>query len=530
MGNYKSDIAWSDLSVDGAVRHWARITPNAAALLNEDNQILSYRQLTQGMDDVRRQLHAAGFGIGHRVAIAHPNEARLALLWLGVMSCATAVPLSPVLTIEEYCRDLTDRRVDGLIVPRGEMEVARKAAKRMTIPVLDLTWSTPSLDAALQLSASHKKGNAYPRQSTPDDIALVLSTSGTTAQSKIVPLRHKTLIAQFRNLGTALEMTTDDRILNLNPLYLLSGIANTATSLIFGGSVATIPSLEVGRLFPSIDALQPTVFNSSFGFLKQIIHYARENPSEVRRGRIRVLRPTAGKIDRNEADAMEEIFGAPIIEAYGMTECGRSTSNPMPPGLRKLGTVGVPVNDCEIAILGEDGGFLSSPEKGEIVIRGNNVFEGYENNDEANRNAFHEGWYRTGDVGFLDEDGYLTITGRLKEMINRGGEKISPSEIDSVLMRHPDIADVATFAIPHRSLGEIVGAAIVLAAHANTNPNSIRGFANVSLSPIKRPSAFLYVDEIPRTKVGKVKRIELAAHFKRAHLSKRSDLVTAELP
>jgi acyl-CoA synthetase (AMP-forming)/AMP-acid ligase II len=208
--------------------------------------------------------------------------------------------------------------------------------------------------------------------------------------------------------------------------------------------------------------------------------------------------------------ALEAAFACPVIESYGMTEAAHQmASNPLPPAARKPGTVGVSAGP-EVAIQGPDGGLLPHGQAGEIVIRGPNVTTGYANNPGANAEAYRNGWFRTGDLGFLDPEGYLTISGRLKEIINRGGEKITPREIDEVLMDHPAIAQALAFAMPHDKLGEEVAAAVVLREGESATERELRDFVAGRLADFKVPRRIVVLAEIPKGPTGKLQRIGLA--------------------
>jgi len=207
---------------------------------------------------------------------------------------------------------------------------------------------------------------------------------------------------------------------------------------------------------------------------------------------------------------MEETFNAPVIESYGMTEAAHQmASNPLPPKERKAGSVGIAAGP-EISIMDEAGALLPSGAIGEVVIRGQNVTSGYQNNPEANASAFTNSWFRTGDQGTIDEKGYLRLTGRLKEIINRGGEKISPREVDEILLDHPAVAQAVTFAMPHEKLGEEVAAALVLKEGETSTEKEIREFAGQRLADFKVPRRVIFLDEIPKGPTGKLQRIGLA--------------------
>ena len=259
-----------------------------------------------------------------------------------------------------------------------------------------------------------------------------------------------------------------------------------------------------------IDDLRPTWFNGSFAYFKSIINYARTHNPPVRQGQFRYLRPTSGAVDPAVSAEIEQIFGSPGIEMLSSTESGHIAVNPLPPGIRKHGTVGVPV-DCEIRILGADGRVLPTGEQGELVVRGRNVMAGYENDPKATAESLFDGWFRTGDLGVLDADGYLTLTGRIKDVINRGGEKFAPAEIERVVALHPDVAEVAAFGVPHETLGEVVAVAVVPRESAVLTEAGVQGFARGRLLPAKVPQYVAVVHNLPRLANGKLRRGELVA-------------------
>jgi acyl-CoA synthetase (AMP-forming)/AMP-acid ligase II len=231
----------------------------------------------------------------------------------------------------------------------------------------------------------------------------------------------------------------------------------------------------------------------------------------IERHPFRFLRSSSSSLPPQVMAALEDLFGCPVIESYGMTEATHQmTSNPLPPRARRSGSVGISAGP-EVAILDDRGQILPPGGTGEVCIRGPNVSPGYVDNPAANAAAFTDGWFRTGDQGIMDGEGYLTITGRLKEIINRGGEKISPREVDEVLMDHPAVAQVVTFAMPHEKLGEDVAAAVVLREGQSLGEQALRDFAAKRLADFKVPRKILFLAEIPKGATGKLQRIGLAA-------------------
>ena len=366
----------------------------------------------------------------------------------------------------------------------------------------------------------------------PNDTALVLHTSGTTSRPKIVPLTHENLCSSAWNVQGTLGLSATDRCLNVMPLFHIHGlVAALLASVAAGGSVVCAPGFYAPRFFEWMAAFHPTWYTAVPTMHQSLLARTEENRATIQRHPLRFVRSSSASLPPQVMAGLEAAFGVPVIEAYGMTEAAHQmASNPLPPGLRKPGTVGLPAGP-EIGIMNEAGELLRRGDIGEIVIRGPNVTSGYENNPTANQTAFSDGWFRTGDQGFIDSEGYLSITGRLKELINRGGEKISPREVDEVLIDHPAIEQAVTFAVPHPQLGEDVGAAMVLRRGFTVSETEIREFAANRLAYFKVPRWIRFLDEIPKGPTGKLQRIGLAERLGvEAIVEERPDYVEARTP
>jgi acyl-CoA synthetase (AMP-forming)/AMP-acid ligase II len=346
-----------------------------------------------------------------------------------------------------------------------------------------------------------------------DEIALLLHTSGTTSRPKLVPLRHSNLCASAFNIVTTLRLAEHDRGLNLMPLFHIHGlVAGLLAPLSAGGPVICSRGFNALKFFGWMAEARPTWYSAVPTMHQAILGRASKSADIIKNNPLRFIRSSSSSIPPQVIRDIEEIFGCPLIESYGMTEASHQmASNPLPPGVRRPGSVGLPAGP-EVAIADENGRRLKPGETGEIVIRGENVMNGYVNNEAANAEAFtSEGFFRTGDQGVIDHDGYLSITGRLKEIINRGGEKVSPREIDEVLMDHPCVAQCVCFAVPHAKLGEDVAVAIVLRQAATADEHSIKEFCASRLAKFKVPETIVFLEEIPKGATGKLRRIGLAA-------------------
>ena len=487
----------------------------APALSAPDGAPLTFRDLRALVHATICELNGNGIGHGDRVAIVLPNGPEMAAAFIAVAAGATSAPLNPAYKAEEFEFYLKDLKAKLLVVADGVDTPAIAVAAKLGIAVARLK-PLPE-DGAGAFRLAFPPGSASePAQrgpAEPDDIALVLHTSGTTSRPKIVPLKQSNICASARNIRQSLAFTADDRGLNIMPLFHIHGlIAGILAPLSAGGQVCCTPGYSVSKFFGWMREVEPTWYTGVPTMHQDILAKAKDHADEVKANKLRFIRSCSSSLPPQVMKAVEEAFGAPVLEAYGMTEAAHQmASNPLPPADRRAGSVGVATGP-EVAVVDEDGEPLAAGETGEIVIRGDNVMSGYENNEKANAEAFTKhGWFRTGDQGVLGADGYLALTGRLKEIIIRGGEKISPREVDEVLMDHPAVRQCVTFAMPHERLGEDVAAAIVLKDGAQADEAAIRAHAGAHLAKFKVPAKILFLDEIPKGATGKLQRIGLAA-------------------
>jgi acyl-CoA synthetase (AMP-forming)/AMP-acid ligase II len=350
---------------------------------------------------------------------------------------------------------------------------------------------------------------------TADDIALILHTSGSTGRPKRVPLTHAQLSIAAVNVADTYALTPDDVSLCVMPLFHVHGlVASTLGTLATGGTVivpAKFNPLSHWRVAESYGA---TWYSAVPTMHQLLVARAKGNARPAGAGKLRFIRSCSASLAPQLLSDLEECFGAPVLEAYGMTEAAHQmASNPLPPKAHKPSSVGPNTGTTEIAIMDAAGNLLQSGERGEVVIRGANVIKGYENNPEANASSFTNGWFRTGDQGYLDEDGYLLLTGRLKEMINRGGEKIAPREIDEALLSHPAVDQAVAFGVPHPGWGEEVAAAVVLKEGATATEAELTAHCRERLADFKRPKQIFITQAIPRTATGKIQRSRVAEAF-----------------
>ncbi len=485
----------------------------AVAVSGPDRDPLSYRELRSLVEQTVTALTDLGIGRSDRVAIVLPNGPEMAAAFVSIACGATTAPLNPAYKRDEFEFYLSDLGAKALVVERCAESPAIDAARELGIDVLRLV-SDPSCAAGefTLESDGTRQGAANGGVAAPEDVALVLHTSGTTSRPKIVPLTHSNVCASARNIQRTLRLEASDVCLNVMPLFHIHGLmAAVLATLGKGASVFAAPGFDALRFFGWLDQSNATWYTAVPTMHQAILARAKRNRKSIERSRLRFIRSSSSSLPPQVLRELEENFGVPVVEAYAMTEASHQmTCNQLPPGERKPGTVGCAAGP-EVAIMDEaKPELLPQGETGEVVIRGPNVTSGYESNPQANAECFVDGWFRTGDQGFMDEDGYLTITGRLKEIINRGGEKISPREVDEVLMDHEAVRQVVTFAIPHGSLGEDVAAAVALHEGKVADERDLRAFAAERLAAFKVPRKIILVEEIPKGATGKLQRIGLA--------------------
>ena len=485
---------------------------DAIALSAPGRPDLAYDGLRRHVEQTVAALNARGIGRGDRVAIVLPNGPEMASAFVSMAAGAATAPLNPAYKQPEFEFYLSDLRAKAVVLIEGDDTPARAAAAALGVPVLEIRANSDNPAGTFQFATEPGGAPAaHGGMAGPDDIALVLHTSGTTSRPKIVPLLHRNVCATAANIRQTLRLEPADRCMNVMPLFHIHGLmACVLSTLHSGASVYCATGFNALKVFGWFADCDPTWYSAVPTMHQAIVARAPRNTAVVERMNLRFIRSSSAALPTRVMAELEDLFAAPVVEAYAMTEAAHQmTCNPLPPAPRKPGTVGIAAGP-DVSVMDADDNLLAPGEEGEIVIRGPNVTPGYENNEAANAEAFTGGWFRTGDQGFRDEDGYFTITGRLKEIINRGGEKISPREVDEVLMDHPAVQQVVTFAMPHPKLGEEVAAAVVLREGAGAGPGDIRDFAAERLAGFKVPRKVVILDEIPKGPTGKLRRIGLA--------------------
>jgi acyl-CoA synthetase (AMP-forming)/AMP-acid ligase II len=473
--------------------------------------VVTYDQLRQQVDSVAAGLNQFGLGRGDRIAMALPNGLETIVSFLAASTVGTAAPLNPAYTVDEFKFYLADTGARALIVPPTDCEQARAAAGDQVL----LIEAALDGDGRVRLSsagnAESSRASEYPN---PDDIALILHTSGTTSRPKRVPLSHANLMTSSRNVAATYRLTPEDVSLCVMPLFHVHGlVASTFGTLFTGGTVVVPPRFNPLSFWSTVRDHRVTWYSAVPTIHQVLLARTKAGARPAGAEHLRFVRSCSAALPPQMMADAEERFGAPMLEAYGMTEAAHQmSSNPLPPETRKPGSVGCGTA-VSIAILNKAGDLLPAGQTGEVSIKGANVFSGYEGNAEANAASFSNGWFRTGDQGFLDSEGYLTLVGRIKELINRGGEKISPREIDEVLLTHPAVAEAVCFGIADKIYGEEVAAAVVLSGSATEA--DLLAHCRTSLAEFKCPKVIYLVEAIPRTATGKIQRRNVAAEVSR---------------
>jgi len=490
----------------------ARLTPGANAIIAPGYSPLTYLKFSGQINYVVSFFHSIGIGRNDCVAIVIPNGPEMAAAFISIASGATVAPLNPAYSTSEFENYFSLLKPKAVVLLSGQALQARFAAKALNITIIDIQPEQGKEAGIFKLAGGTYSNPAQKGVARPDDIALILHTSGTTSQPKQVPLTQKNLMTSALNVRSALNLTASDRCMNIMPLFHIHGIvAGMLASLAAGGSLVCVPDFNATEFFPWLKTFEPTWYTAVPTMHQSILDRADKNRDIAENCHIRFIRSSSSALPSIVLKGLETTFNAPVIEAYGMTEASHQiASNPLPPKARKTGSVGLAAGPT-VGIMSEhEPTLLQENSVGEIVIHGPNVTNGYLDRPEANKHAFAGTWFRTGDLGYLDEDGYLFITGRIKEMINRGGEKIAPVEVDEALLAYPAIAQAVTFAVPHDRLGEEVAAAVVLHEQAHASEKEIQEFVASRLSFFKVPKQLIITDHIPKSATGKLQRIGLS--------------------
>ena len=454
--------------------------------------VVSYRELTVQIRYFQRALSELGIGHGDAVSIALPNGLEFVVSFLATANQrAIAALLNPAYKESEFDFYIGDLSSALILVPRGAVaknEASVRAARKHGAAIAECYFEGSRVKIDLK-EKGKLAGRLHSRLATaePEDVALVLHTSGTTGRPKAVPLTHRNLTTTMRNVKNTYDLTSQDRTMLVMPLFHVHGLlAGFLAPLLAGGSVIVPAKFSASHFWEDFITHKATWYTA----VPTIHQILLKHPPPHPKPKIRFIRSCSSSLSPKTLHELERVYGAPVLEAYAMTEAAHQMcSNPLPHrGRRKPGSVGFG-QGVQVKTLDVDGNEVPQDTEGEICIRGENVTKGYLNNEKANKEAFtSEGFFRTGDQGKKDEDGFVTITGRIKELINRGGEKISPIELDNVIGSCPAVSEAVSFGIPSEMFGQEVGVAVVPKGGVSVTEQAVVEFVTKRLAGHKVPS------------------------------------------
>ena len=477
--------------------------PDHNAIESPSLQPLTYRDLRDQIQYVVKTLNSSGFQRNDRIAVIIPAGPETAVMIISVMAGFTSVPLDPQSREQEYDLLFSHLKINAIVVMRGCATAATAVAKQQNIAVFELL-PLPGLAGRFTLEPDGMQDSREATFAKPSDISHIFLTSGTTSRPKIVPLTQKQSFQGRLRQAKALHLTSADRCLHISPYHYGMGLHTALLSILFaGGTVICTKNFIAQDFFFLLNTFRPTCYVAGPAQHQGILREIRKIPPDERRNNsLRLIVSSSESLPVSVSRDLEAVLGVPVTEQYAMSETGVISIN-LP---HRQGSVGIPVIE-QVAILDEDDTFLTAGKEGEIVVKGDTVFSGYESATDENNTAFMNGWFRTGDLGYLDDEGFLFLTGRKKELINKGGQKISPHEIDTVLRSHPGVRDVMTFPVKDPVLGEDV-AAMVVPANDTVTEAHLRNYLLDRLVPFKVPRRIFFGDAIPRNLAGKPLRHE----------------------
>ncbi|CAG0958466.1 oxalate---CoA ligase [Burkholderiales bacterium] len=498
-------------SIAGRLEAVASARPDAPFLHRPGDAPVTYGVLGEHIRRVRERLREWRVVPGDVVAGFDPSRALMAMACATLPSSCTFAPLSGSLAPDAYAALLRRLRAKAVLAPADPGHPLRVAAARVGVPAMRIVADGAAAPGGFALELDADRTDRIEALAHPGH-AYVLVTSGTTGKPKLAPLGHRQMLAFAGAMIAWLSLVPDDVGYALAPFHFAGGLrASILIPAISGASFVCLEESDIDGVFHAIEAYRPTNLGAPFSIHRAILRRAADFPGEVAASRFRFLRTTAGRLDADEAARLERLFRAPVLQALGSTEACGIAHDPMPPRPRKRGSVGVPLGG-DVRAMDALGRLCAAGETGELVVRGPLVFDGYLDDPELTARSFAGDWLRTGDEGRVDEDGYVFVTGRLAESINRGGEKVSPAEVDRALESLPGVREAAAFGIPHPVLGEDLVVAAVLDAGASIGEAEILAHARERLAPGQVPRRVVIVESLPRTDAGKLRRRELAAH------------------
>ena len=492
--------------IEDALGALAKDRPAAPALQAPGRKPLTYADLAAQIHRVRKYLGGLDIGRGDIVAGVIPSRPEMAVACATLPASSTFAPLSPSLTPDDYSQLLVRTGAKAILAPKGEEHPVRAAARRHGVAEIDVAVE-PDAPAGLFTLDLGRAGDSL-RNPTParPQLAYVLVSSGTTGRPKLIPSQHRQTLRYANVVGKWLEYSPRDVGCHLMPMHLGNGLrSGWLNPLLNGVSTVCLPEVDVDAFFAALEQYRPTCLNAGFTLLSAILRRVPDYRPAVAQSRLRFLRAGLGRLDSDEIERLEQGFSAPLLGALSSTETTSIAHDPLPPRPRKRGTAGLPLGN-EVGIMDSSGAIAGARAEGEIVVRGPLVFGGYLDDPQLTAESFVGDWFRTGDLGHIDEGGYIHLSGRIKEIINRGGEKISPVEIDLAIRSLPGVNEAAAFGIPHPTLGEEIVAAVVRQPDVTLHEAQVIQHVGRRLELRKVPRRIYFVERLPRTDNGKLRR------------------------
>lgn len=519
-------------TIGEALEALATAHPRAPALHVPGRKSLTFQQLNEHTRYVHDQLIKWDTAPGDVIAGVIPSRPEMAVACAALPSSCTFAPLGSGLTTEGYSQLFTRMHAAAVLVPKDHDHCSRTAAQRVGIAEIEMA-SDP--DAPAGLFTLRLSRNGHPPRNTSTtrpDFAYILTSSGTTGQPKLVPATHRQTLLYAKAACEWLEYSSRDVSCHLMPFHSGNGLRGLINRLLAGVSQVCLPEADVEAFFKALEQYPVTCLDAGFALHRVILRTLSSHPGAIRQSSFRFLRSGSGRLHGEEIDRLEQAFKAPVLVNLSSVETPIS-HDPLPPRRRKAGTAGVPFIN-EVATINDEAQLLPTNSPGEIIVRGPLVFSGYVDDPELTAASFQNGWFRTGDLGIIDEEGYIHVSGRLKEIINRGGEKISPAEIDMAIESLTQIREAAAFGVPHPSLGEEVVAAAVREAETPIDEPELIELIRHRVGPNKTPRKIYFVDRLPRNANGKVLRHKVAKmveqHAKQdSSAADRSDIMLTPL-
>jgi acyl-CoA synthetase (AMP-forming)/AMP-acid ligase II len=478
------------------------------AIEGVNGRTITYRGLRENVQMVVGWLNSLGFRRKDRIAIALPDGFEMAISLVAIPSGFTAIPLNPSFSVSEFNSYMLDIGAKALVTDQNEGTPLRGVAKDQGIEVIELILPKSKGEVAFTIAGHSGNPAGEPEFAGTEDVAFVMQTSGTTSKPKWVPLTQSNVCYNVFNRSKYLAASVEDRGLIIVPLFHAQGLMSLYGSLYSGGIAVCPPSFNPLEFYRLLDSVRPTWYVGGSTIHQSVLDTAKGNEDIISRSRLKRIRTGAGSTPQRTMQELERLFGAHFIETYATTEGGATAWNP-DPSHSNCFILCYPFGP-EVTIIGDDAQILPQGKHGEIMVRGPSVFGGYENDPTANFAAFIDGWFRTGDRGYLDEVNHLHLDGRVKEVINRGGEKVAPQDVEEALLEHQAVAEAVVFPVPHPTLGEDVVAAIVLRRGQEVGEKDLRAFLFDRLVYFKVPTRIVFVESIPKGPAGKVSRLDMA--------------------